>query len=116
MTNKPKKRTERRKPMKDVVAQRGADASAALDLDVAVAELTLTAQSLAGSASEVARDAGLLADAPPLATPARFRQLAEGARRTSEMAQNQASLLLELKHSLNARSVTPSRPHRESIG
>jgi hypothetical protein len=108
------------KTMKEVVARLREDGVEALleifELDVAVGELTLSALGLAARLSEVAGELDQLAGSPPLASPARLRSLADSTRKASDGAQAQASILLELKHGLDAWSITPARVHPGAPG
>jgi hypothetical protein len=97
--------------MKEVVARLREDSVEALlevfELDVAVGELVLAAQTLAALANDLAGEAAQLADTPLLASSARLRSLADGARRASETAQTQAGSLLQLKYGLDAWNIVP---------
>lgn len=102
------------KGMKDVVAELRRESVAALlelfELDVALGEITLSAQSVSASLEEMAEQAQQLALTPGLVSPQRLEVLAAAAKVASSLASSQLAALTELKRELDRWAIaqTPS--------
>lgn len=103
------------KTMKDVVAELRRGSVGALlelfELDVALGEVTLAAQSVAAAVQQMADEAQGLVRAPQLATGERLETLATCAKVASTITRAQLAALTELRSEVAGWGISPAPRH-----